>query len=174
VSTTIHGWAAIEDPGDPRLELFQIPGVPGRKMRLRRDIGGYLVAFAADYHREIAPLNVGTFDDWSWSPMRKGRASSATSDHCAGVAIDLNATKEGSQGAASLTWWANPIRRAKLARLRKRYPLLEWGGDYQHFRDAMHWTFRHGVKAMQVRRAMARAGITDQGRTRTTAGKAAR
>jgi hypothetical protein len=167
VTTTIHGWPAITSAGDPRLVLFPVPKCPGRQLRLRRDIGGYLVAFASDYHREIAPLNVGTFDDWSWSPMRKGRASSAISDHCAGVAIDLNATKEGSQGPASLVWWRNPIRRAKLAKLRKRYPLLEWGGDYQHFRDPMHWTFRHGVTAMTVRKAMARMGIDDKGRVRT-------
>jgi hypothetical protein len=167
MSTTIHGWPAIESSSDERLTLLPIPGIPSRKLRLRRDVAGYLLAFAADYHQQIAPLDKGTFDDWSWSPLRRGRASSAISDHCAGVAIDLNATKEGSQGPASLTWWKNPIKRARLAKLRKKYPLLEWGGDYQHFRDPMHWTFRHGVSAMTVRKAMAQQGITDRGTRRT-------
>lgn len=166
MTTTIHGWPAIESATDPRLVLLPIPGCPARKMRLRRDVAGYLLAFASEYHRLIAPLDRGTFDDWSWAPMRKGRASSSISDHCAGVAMDLNATREGSQGPGSLTWWRNPVKRARLAKLRKRYPLLEWGGDYKHFRDPMHWTFLHGVSAMTVKQAMARAGITDRGRRR--------
>jgi hypothetical protein len=166
MTTTIHGWPAIESSTDPRLVLLPIPGCPSRKMRLRSDVAGYLLAFASEYHQLIAPLDRGTFDDWSWAPMRKGRASSAISDHCAGVAMDLNATREGSQGASSLTWWRNPVKRARLAKLRRRYPLLEWGGDYKHFRDPMHWTFLHGVSAMTVKQAMARSGITDRGRRR--------
>ncbi len=165
---TIHGWPVIANSSDPRLRLFPIPGVKGRSLRLREDVGPYLVAFAADYHRLIAPMNVGTFDDWSWAPVRKGRASSSISDHCGGVAIDLNATGEGSQAPHTLTWWSNPIRRAKLERLRRRYTLLEWGGDYRHFRDPMHWTFRHGVGPTEIKRAMRRLGIQANG-TRQTA-----
>lgn len=162
-SATIHGWPVITNANDARLALFPVPGVPSRKLRLRKDVGPYLVAFAAEYHKVIAPLDGGTFDDWSWSPLRPGRASSKPSDHCAGVAIDLNATREGSQGASSLTWWANPIRRAKLARLRKRFTLLEWGGDYKHFRDPMHWTFAYGVSTADIERHMRRMKIRHDG-----------
>lgn len=161
---TIHGWPVIKAMGDGRLVLLPIPGVPDRRMRLLRSVAGYLLAFAGEYHRKIAPLNVGIFDDWSWSPPRDGRAAPGqTSDHCAGVAIDLNATREGSQAASTLKWWRNPIRVVKLRRLRKRYPLLEWGGDYTTFRDPMHWTFRKGVTVAQIRAAMKAAGISDTG-----------
>lgn len=162
MGTTIHGWPVIEQGNDPRLELFRVPGT-NRKLRLRKDLGPYLIAFAAEYHKVIAPIDNGTFDDWAWCPPRDGRASSGTSDHCGGVAIDINATKEGSQGGASLTWWSSPIRRAKLATLRKRYKLLEWGGDYKRFRDPMHWTFKTGVKAPEIKAEMKRLGINGNG-----------
>ena len=163
LAKTIHGWPVIEHADDVRLHLFTIPGCPKRKMRLREDVGPYLVAFASEYHRLIAPLDEGTFDDWAWSPLRLGRASSSVSDHCGGVAIDLNATREGAQSSSNLTWWNNPIRRVKLARLRKRFSLLEWGGDYKHFRDPMHWTFMHGVDQTAVKRAIRRMGIQPDG-----------
>ena len=160
---TIHGWPVCQSPSDPLLVLFRIPGVPSRSLRLRKDVGPYLVAFASEYHKIIAPLDKGVFDDWSWSPVRTGRASSSISDHCAGVAIDLNATKEGSQGAGSLTFWRNPINSFKLRKLRKKYHLLEWGGDYQRFRDPMHWTFKYGVDPREIKNEMKRLGINSKG-----------
>ena len=155
---TIHGWPVIEHRDDARLHLFKVPGVD-RKFLLRYDVGPYLVAFAREYHDQIAKLTGGTFDDWSWAPPRPGRASSKTSDHCGGVALDLNATKEGAQSSTNLTWWKNPIRRRRLEKLRAKYKLLEWGGDYVHFRDPMHWTFRHGVTAAMVKAEIKRLGI---------------
>jgi hypothetical protein len=161
--TTIHGWDVIEDRSDPRLRQFDIPGTE-RGIRLRKDVGPYLVAFAAEYHKVIAPIDKGTFDDWGWSPLRKGRASSHTSDHCGGVAMDLNATAEGSQGSGSLKFWANPIKKTRLALLRKRYSLLEFGGDYSAAnRDPMHWTFDWGVNRTIVAVAMKKLGINSDG-----------
>ena len=163
---TIHGWPVIFMQSDPKLKLFTIPGTK-RKIRLHKQLGPYLVAFASEYHKQIAPIDTGTFDDWGWSPVRTGRASDKISDHCAGVAMDLNATKEGSQGSASLTWWKNPVRRAKLASLRKKYRLLEWGGDYSaKNRDPMHWTFKHGVGSAAVLAEIARLGIQPNGTTK--------
>lgn len=160
---TIHGWPIVYAASDPLLFLFRIPGVPKRSLRLRRDVGPYLVAFAAEYHKVIAPLDRGTFDDWSWAPVRKGRASSSISDHCGGVAIDLNATREGSQGVGSLKFWRNPIKATRLKILRRKFKLLEWGGDYQHFRDPMHWTFKHGVSIGLIKSEMKRLGINSKG-----------
>lgn len=160
---TIHGWPIIFMADSPKLKLFTIPGT-SRKIRLHKTLGPYLVAFAAEYHQQIAPIDQGTFDDWGWCPLRDGRASSLPSDHCAGVAMDLNATKEGSQGAGSLTFWRNPIKRARLARLRRKYRLLEWGGDYSpRFRDPMHWTFKNGVGNAAVESEIAKLGIGPNG-----------
>lgn len=163
VSNTIHGWPVVASGTDPKMKNFTIPGTK-RQIRLRKDVGPYLVAFAAEYHKVIAPIDQGILDDWGWSPLRTGRASRSISDHCAGVAMDLNATKEGSQGAGSLTFWRNPIKRTKLAQLRKKYRLLEWGGDYSPAnRDPMHWTFKYGVGQAGVLAEIKRMGIKADG-----------
>lgn len=163
MTLTIHGWEAIPSASDPRLKSFLVPGTV-RKLLLRKDIGPYLVAFAAEYSAVIAKIDVGTYDDWAWCPPRAGRASATMSDHCAGVAIDLDATKEGSQGSASLKFWANPVKAMQLRTLRKKYKLLEWGGDYSaKNRDPMHWTFNYGIKEAAIRAEMKRLGINANG-----------
>lgn len=159
---TIHGWPVIADGSSTKLKLFTIPGTK-RKIKLHKQLGPYLVAFAAEYHQLIAPIDEGTLDDWGWAPVRKGRASDQISDHCAGVAMDLNATKEGSQGAGSLSFWRNPVKRTRLAALRRKYRLLEWGGDYKRFRDPMHWTFKHGVGTAAVLAEIKKLGIGPNG-----------
>ena len=160
---TIHGWTVIESGANDALKLFTVPGTD-RKMRLDRECGPYLVAFAAEYHKVIAPIDKGTFDDWAWSPPRTGRASSSMSDHCAGMAIDLNATKEGSQGSGSLKFWKQPITVARLKLLRRKFKLLEWGGDYSaKNRDPMHWTPKHGVTRRMILAEMKRLRIGPNG-----------
>ncbi len=163
MDTTIHGWPVIDDMLDSRLWLFTIPGTK-RKIRLRRDVGPYLVAFCADYHRMIALIDTGTFDDWGWCAPRPGRASDRPSDHCGGVAVDLNATREGAQRSANLAWFRNPIRWAKWQALVRRYRLLEHGLDYERHLDPMHHTFRHGIGPADVTREMTRVGIGPDGK----------
>lgn len=93
-------------------------------------------------------------------PPRTGRASRSISDHCAGVAIDLNATKEGAQDPSNLeTFWRTPLIAQALASLMAEFPLLEWGGNYTTFYDPMHWTFSDGVTSVDVLRDMTRLGI---------------
>jgi len=158
---SIKGWPVIEDMNSPQLRLFEIPGAD-RKMRLRKDVGGYLVAFVSEYHRLIEPIDVGTFDDWSWAPPRKGRASNSISDHCAGVAVDLNATAEGSQSPSNVYWKKHPVKAMRMRGLLKKYRLLEWGGDYQRFFDPMHIVIeKPDVKA--VKAEMKRLGIAADG-----------
>jgi hypothetical protein len=131
-------------------------------MRLRKDVGPYLIAFASEYHKLIQPIDVGTFDDWAWAPVRTGNASSKISDHCGGVAIDLNATKEGSQSKSNVWWARHPLKAAAMRRLLKKYRLLEWGGDYKNFWDPMHLVIKEPNVA-QVKREMLRLGITPSG-----------
>jgi hypothetical protein len=147
------------------LRLFTIPGTK-RKMRLRKDVGPYLVAFASEYHKLIAPIDKGTFDDWAWAPVRTGRASTRVSDHCGGVAIDLNATKEGSQSKSNTWWVRHPIKARRMRRLLRKYRLLEWGGDYKRFYDPMHLVIKSpDVKG--VGDEMKRLRITPSGRIKT-------
>ena len=160
---TIHGWEAIPSGSDPRLRWFTVPGSKARLL-LRRDVGPYLVAFAADYNRTIRPLDGGTPDDWSWSPMRTGRASSSISDHCAGVAIDLNAVHvDGAQSVSGKSWWRSMSKLPKWLALKRRYRLLEHGADYTRVFDGMHHVIARPDVA-QVKAEMRRLGIDSEGR----------
>ena len=163
---TIKGWDVIPTMNDKRLKLFTIPGTK-RHMRLRKDVGPYLVAFMAEYHRVIAPVDTGTYDDWAWTAPRKGRASSRISDHCGGVAIDINATREGSQSKSNVWWAKHPVRALRMKRLLRQYSMLEWGGNYRNFYDPMHVVIkRANVAAVKVQ--MKKLGILPSGKIRTT------
>lgn len=159
---TIKGWPVISKGTDPLLKEFTVPGTK-RKLRLRKDVGPYLVAFASEYHQQIEPIDEGRLDDWAWAPVRKGRASTRVSDHCGGVAIDLNATAEGSQSPSNVYWRKHPVKALRMRALLKKYRLLEWGGDYKKFFDPMHLTL-HTPDVKLVRAEMARLGITPSGR----------
>ena len=163
---TINGWDVIPDMSDRRLRLFRIPGTKNRQMRLRRDVGGYLVAFVSEYHKKVQPIDRGTFDDWSWSPVRKGRASSRVSDHCGGVAVDINAAHRDGRQGHGLTWWlARPVRYRRLKRLLRKYKLLEAGITYRNFIDPMHYVIKQPNVA-QVKAEMKRLGISSTGSIR--------
>lgn len=158
MATTIHGWPVIEHWDDARLHTFKVTGTR-RSLRLRYDIGGYLAAFAAEYHKQVMPIDVGPLDDWSYAAPRLGRASSKISDHSGGVAIDLNAIGEGRQGQRLAWFLAHPIKYARLRALLRKYKLLEWGGDYKTFVDPMHFTFKYGTSPALIKSEMKRLGI---------------
>lgn len=161
MTTTIHGWPVIKTYSDPMLRNFKVPGTK-RSLKLRKDVGPYLIAFASEYHKLIAPIDTGTYDDWAYHPPRKGNASSKISDHSGGVAIDLNATKEGSQSKSNVWWVKHPVKAARMKRLLRKYRLLEWGGNYKNFYDPMHFTFRkNDVPAIKAE--MKRLKITPSG-----------
>lgn len=155
---TINGWPIINSSSDRRLKLFTIKGTD-RKMRLRSDVGAYLAAFAAEYDARVRPIDKGTFDDWAWCALRNGRASTRPSDHCAGVAIDLNAVGEGKQGQGLTYWLTHPKEYKALKALLAKYKYLEWGGSWKRFIDPMHFTLRKGVTVAQVKAEIERMGL---------------
>lgn len=161
MAKTINGWDVIPNMSDERLYLFTVPGTK-RHMRLRKDVGPYLVAFISEYHKIIQPIDVGTYDDWAWTAPRKGRASSSISDHCGGVAVDLNATKEGSQSKSNVWWFKHPVKAAAMKKLLRKYKLLEWGGNYKNFYDPMHLVIKSPNLA-NIKFEMKRLGITSKG-----------
>lgn len=160
---SINGYPVLK-AGDARLHTFTIPGT-SRKATLRMDVGPYLVAFASEYHRLVRKIDDGILDDWSWSPLRNGRASDKPSNHCSGTALDLNATREGSQGPTGRAWWkANPVKLVALNRLKKKYRLLAHGIDWKRFYDPMHHEIASGVSPVEVAAEMKRLGIDVLGR----------
>lgn len=161
MTTTIHGWPVIKTYSDPMLRNFKVPGTK-RSLKLRKDVGPYLIAFASEYHKLIAPIDTGTYDDWAYHPPRKGNASNKISDHSGGVAIDLNATQEGSQSKSNVWWVKHPLKAARMRVLLRKYRLLEWGGNYKNFYDPMHFTFlKNDVPAIKAE--MKRLKITPSG-----------
>jgi hypothetical protein len=168
MSKTIKGWDVIPNMSDERLKLFTVPGTE-RRMRLRKDVGPYLVAFISEYDRLIEPIDIGTYDDWAWAGPRKGRASDSISDHCGGVAVDLNATEEGSQSKSNTYWFTHPIKAMRMRSMLKQFKLLEWGGHYKNFYDPMHFVIKN-PDVNEVKAEMKRLGITPTGRIKLKAG----
>jgi len=170
--TSINGWPVLDNPawGDPRLATKPIPACPTRKLTMNKDVLPLFLAFASDYHREIAPLDTGALDDWSYD-YRIARASGSWSDHSSGTAIDLNASKEGGLGYGPLAWWKQGKRALTARRLKRRYKVLMWGGakdlggDYYLANDTdwMHWALKPGTTPGQVQAVIAELGITKDG-----------
>jgi hypothetical protein len=152
---SINGWPVLE-PTSPKLVTRTIPGTT-RKIRMRDDVIPLFLAFAAEYHKTIAPIDQGTLDDWGYA-YRTSRLSSAWSDHSSGTAFDLNATAEGRQGTGPLAWWKGVSRYIKATRLKAKYGILIWGGakdlggDYGNPAnyDWMHWALKPGTNVADV------------------------
>jgi hypothetical protein len=167
--TSINGWPVITSYGDRRLKTFTVPGT-SRKLTVRADIGPLLIALAADYHREVAAIDVGKFDDWSYE-LRKARAANSYSDHSSGTAIDLNATTTGAQGPHGGMSTMSSKQIAACAALKKRYEVVIWGGDKarggdysnKYLFDPMHFALKPGTSLKDVQRVCAKLGIDAHG-----------
>ena len=127
-----NGWPASADPEEIAIIRKRVPGTD-LKLGVARPVAPLLIAFAADFHRLIEPLDEGQLDDWGYC-YRKVRGSQAViSNHASGTAIDLNATKHplGKEG----TFSQDQIK--IIRRLCRKYG-LKWGGDYRYRKDEMH------------------------------------
>lgn len=169
--TSINGWPVLEGGySDPKLKALPIPGCPKRKLTMRAEVLPLFLALASDYHRTIAPLDQGEWDEWSYD-YRPARQSSSWSDHSSGTAVDLNASAEGSLGYGPLSWWKQGRRALQAQRLKRRYKVVMWGGakelggDYYLANDTdwMHWALRPGVTLADVQRVIADLGIQPDG-----------
>ena len=87
-----NGWPASKDQKEIGIKIFTIKGTD-RKMRLQKDAGVILAAFAAEFHAQVEPIDEGVFDDWAYAYRDVRGSDSDLSNHASGTAIDLNATK---------------------------------------------------------------------------------
>lgn len=169
---SINGWPVLDNPewSDPRLATKPIPACPSRKLMMRAEVLPLFLALASDYHRDIAPLDTGALDDWSYD-YRVARFSGSWSDHSSGTAIDLNSNAEGALGYGPLSWWQKAKRAAKARRLKRRYEIVMWGGakdlggDYYLANDTdwMHWALKPGTTLDDVQRVIAKLQIAPDG-----------
>jgi D-alanyl-D-alanine carboxypeptidase len=128
-----NGWPASPNEKEIGIKVFKIKNA-NRKMRLQKDAGVILTAFAAEFHAQVEPIDTGVFDDWAYAYRDVRGSDSDLSNHASGTAIDLNATKHPLHAENTFT----KQQAAKIRELCKKYG-LRWGGDYSKRKDEMHF-----------------------------------
>ena len=128
-----NGWPASKDEKEIDIKVFKIKGTD-RKMRLQKDAGVILAAFAAEFHAQVEPIDEGVFDDWAYAYRNVRLSDSELSNHASGTAIDLNATKHPLGAQNTFT----KQQAATIRELCKKYG-IRWGGDYSKRKDEMHF-----------------------------------
>jgi len=128
-----NGWPASKDQKEIDIKIFKIKGTD-RKMRLQKDAGVILAAFAAEFHAQVEPIDEGQLDDWSYAYRDVRGSDSVLSNHSSGTAIDLNATKHPLGMRNTFTKQQAVIIRE----LCKKYG-IRWGEDYKGRIDPMHF-----------------------------------
>jgi D-alanyl-D-alanine carboxypeptidase len=128
-----NGWPASKDEKEIGIKVFQIKNTD-RKMRLQKDAGVILAAFAAEFHAQVEPIDEGVFDDWAYAYREVRGSDTDLSNHSSGTAIDLNATKHPLGMSNTFT----KQQAITIRELCKKYG-LRWGGDYAKRKDEMHF-----------------------------------
>ncbi|MEY4332021.1 MAG: hypothetical protein RLZZ196_759 [Bacteroidota bacterium] len=128
-----NGWPASPDQKEIGVKEFKIKNA-NRKMRLQKDAGKILAAFANEFHAKVEPIDEGVFDDWAYAYRNVRLSDSELSNHASGTAIDLNATKHPLGAENTFTKQQAIIIRE----LCKKYG-IRWGGDYKKRKDEMHF-----------------------------------
>ena len=128
-----NGWTASADRNAIGVKNFIVPGTT-RHFAVASAVAPILIAFAAEFHKKIEKIDVGTYDDWGYNfaliPNQKDY-----SNHASGTAIDIDATLHPWKKSKTFS-----IRKTiKLRRIVKKYG-IRWGGDYTSgWKDEMHF-----------------------------------
>jgi len=130
--------------------------VPGTKIKLRvaQRCAPLLVAFAADFHRLVEPIDEGSLDDWGFNYRPVRGKTTGLSNHASGTAVDLNATKHPLGKRNTFT----DEQAIKVRALAAKYG-CRWGGDYRNRADEMH--FEINLSPVQVKKKIEELGLTD-------------
>jgi hypothetical protein len=138
-----NGWPVISSSTDARLHLWEVPAKTGAfRLRLHRGAAGFLLALFALWYAEVIEAVAKVADDWGWSAFRYVRGSSTfVSNHCAGTAIDLNATIHPLGKRGTFKAWQYVKIRARLALFAG---CLRGGLDYLNRPDEMHTEINRG------------------------------
>lgn len=127
-----NGWPASSDRNAIRVRNYLIPGTK-RHLACAADAAAILVAFAAEFHSTVEPIDTGVWDDWGYH-FALIPGSKDLSNHCSGTAMDLNSVKHPWKRKGTFA----PVKAVKIRLLCKKYG-LRWGGDYIHRPDEMHF-----------------------------------
>jgi hypothetical protein len=149
--TSPNGWPASEDRKAIGIQSFVIPGT-SIKIACAKDVSALLVAFCAEFHKLVEPIDQGKLDDWGYAFRMTRGSDKVLSNHSSGTAVDLNATKH-SLGKSN-TFTKEQTNTIQL--LIVKYGLA-WGGNYKKRKDEMH--FEIAITKAQVPDKLKQLGI---------------
>jgi hypothetical protein len=129
---SFNGWPASKNRAAIGIKSYTVPGTTV-KLACAEKVAPLLIAFAADFHNLIEPID-GTGDDWGYCYRMIRGSTDKLSNHSSGTAIDLNATKHPLGKAGTFDEQKVPMLRA----LVKKYG-LKAGMDYVNRKDEMHF-----------------------------------
>lgn len=155
-----NGWKVSPDPSEIWVQKFRVPEIkPDIYLSIRKGVAPVLLNVAADFHRDVDPLNNGRYDDGGYN-YRIIAGTSTWSNHASGTAIDLNWSKY-PMGTRNMSL-------QQVARCRaivKRYQVIRWGGDWDGDGvDQMHFEIAPGVSKIKLQRVIRELGLTKNGR----------
>ena len=146
-----NGWPASEDRKTIGIQSFTIPGT-SIKIACAKDVAPILIAFCAEFHKLVEPIDQGAIDDWGYAFRMTRGSDKVLSNHSSGTAVDLNATKH-SLGKSN-TFTKEQTNTIQL--LIVKYGLA-WGGNYKKRKDEMH--FEIAMTKTQVQDKLKQLGI---------------
>ena len=131
-----NGWKASKDQAEIGVKSYPIPGTT-IKLRCASACAPILVAFAAEFHELVEPIDEGTLDTWGYAYRPVRGQTEGLSNHSSGTAIDLNANAHPLSKENTF----NPAQQAMIQSLIKKYSLV-WGGNYKKRKDDMHFEIK--------------------------------
>ena len=131
-----NGWKASKDQAEIGVKSYPIPGTT-IKLRCASACAPILVAFAAEFHELVEPIDEGTLDTWGYAYRPVRGQTEGLSNHSSGSAIDLNANAHPLSKENTF----NPAQQAMIQSLIKKYSLV-WGGNYKKRKDDMHFEIK--------------------------------
>ena len=151
--TSYNGWPASKDRSAIGIKSYNVPGTT-LYIACAEKVAPLLVAFAADFHKLIEPIDGGALDDWGYCYRMVRGSTDKLSNHSSGTAIDLNASKHPLGKAGTFDEQKVPMLRA----LAKKYGLRA-GLDYVARKDEMH--FEIALDAAKVAALITKLGLDE-------------
>lgn len=127
-----NGWVASANRGAIKIKNYIIPGTT-RNMTCAEAVAPIFMAFLAEFHKSIEPIDEGIFDDYGYATPKLIPGSDVYSNHSSGTACDINSSRH--------PWHRRtykPFKKRKIRKLAAKFG-LRWGGDYKNSVDEMHF-----------------------------------
>lgn len=117
-----------------------------RALTVRRGSAGFLLChLALWFDNHVERLDEGVWDEWGHAIRPVRGQTSGYSNHAAGTAIDLNATRHPFHVATSATFTPKQVAAIR-ARLGLYSGTIDWGGDWRPGnQDGMHFEIAPGT-----------------------------